>query len=297
MRVGALAIGAIALLAPDLAAAQCSDAPPVYVAEQLCRYWKRQREDVRASSTCCLPIQKKAKKKQTKALKHNEKARDPKLSQEERSRHLKKANKLFHQRGVLADEFRSCVNTITHALNLEKHNGTSPRSQISLACGGPVDFIGNLGWRPCVDLDRSKFLVDRLVGLTVNSFNCHYYTKSFIQTAVDGLAWTPPNGLSWNDCIRRNDRPGYVRIPGAVHVGDIVLVKGPDAFPCAYHHSGVVIAVNPDGTPKTIRQKDGPDTCVVDLSWDEFKQVWLTRKSIRAEFRTNPNYAGSIPLF
>lgn len=122
-------------------------------------------------------------------------------------------------------------------------------------------------------------------------------TKAFIQTAR-GVPWTPPNGLSWNDCIHRADRPGYARIPGKAHVGDIVLVKGTAAWPsCAYHHSGVVTEVNEDGTPKTIRQKDGPSSCVVDLSWADFQAAWLNRANTKALIYTNPNYAGKLPLW
>jgi hypothetical protein len=294
---------ALAVALATLAAAPASAIPesevcnendqPVLVAEQVCAWWKRQRPDVKASTSCCLPILKKIKQKQTQAYNHHLKSIDTKLSKEQRQKHHEKANQLFEQRGELAGKFKDCVNSITHALNLQKNRGTDPRGAIAGACGGPLDLIEKQGWRRCVDVDASTLAVDRLMGLTQHEFNCHYYTKSFIQTAR-GEAWTPPNGGSWNDCIEAPNLTGY-RLSEEAHVGDLVLVKGPDAFPCKYHHSGVVIAVDGNGRPSRIRQKDGPDTCVVDLDWDEFNRVWVNRPRIRTLLYSNPDYAGTLP--
>lgn len=101
--------------------------------------------------------------------------------------------------------------------------------------------------------------------------------------------------------MRRSARPGYVANPGQVHPGDIVLVKGRLSLPfCAYQHSGIVIEVNPDGTPKTIRQKDAPGACVVDLSWEELKKAWVDGPisqvfAAKPIFYGHPEYAGTLP--
>jgi hypothetical protein len=296
----ALALALACLVSPRPAAAipdsaVCNEKDqPILVAEQQCAWWKRQRDDVRASTNCCLPILKKVKQLQTQAYNHHLKSIDTKLSQEQRRKHHQKANELFEKRGVQAELFKDCVNKIKVALDKEKQKSLDPRGAITGACGGPVDFIENLGWRRCVDLDASTLVVDHLMSLTQHDYNCHYYTKSFVQTAL-GVLWTPPDAGSWNDCIGKNGRPGWAVNPGEAHVGDLVLVKGPDALPCPYHHSGVIIQVNPDGTPKRIRQKDGPNTCVVDLDWDEFQRVWVNRPNIKSILYSNPDHRGDLP--
>jgi hypothetical protein len=264
-------------------------ARPGLLAEGKCLWWKSQQDYVRASTNCCLPTLKKVKQLQTKALDHREKSRDMTRPKAERDKHFDLSKEFFAKRDKQADKFTDCVNEIKTALDTKPL--AHQRESVAHACGGQVDFIENLGWRRCVDLSRSSLLVDRALSAARHGFNCHFYVKSYVRSAL-GEPVKAPNAFSFDDCLKAKNYDGWTRSSGPAHEGDLLLVEGPDAHPCDFNHTAVVIQVNPDGTPKRIRQKDGPNTCVVDLDWDEFQRVWVVRSDIKPVVYTNPDHPG-----
>jgi hypothetical protein len=104
------------------------------------------------------------------------------------------------------------------------------------------------------------------------------------------------DGLSDIYCIGQNNLYGFSRKPGPVFAGDIVLTKEPGgAGFCKWSHSGIVTAVDTLGNPTMIRQKDGPTTCVVDLTYAEFKKSWVDAAGTSAIFMAPPGQRGVIP--
>ena len=264
--------------------------------------WWREKipANVRDSSTCCLPRLEAMRAAENEARSQYERSQDPTLSDEEHQRAVDAMNAALVDRERNRKAFRSCVFGIWYALAAEQ-DGIDPAPEVARSCGGPVAFIANLGWRRCVDLASSPYRVDSwmasLQTLGYPAYNCHYYTKSYLATLFPDVSWSPSSILSQADCLRSADRHGFTRVPRrSIRVGDIVLVKQPGPIPgCAWAHSGIVTEVDATGRPKTIRQKDGPNTCVVDLSWTDFRRSWLNADGTSAIFLSHPSAGGMIP--
>ena len=286
------------------AEAPCKMPPPGFAAEAKCQWWSNHEPAVVSNSTCCLPLLQKAQAVQDKALVHNAKARDPKVPEDVRKRELDLANKLFEKRSELLRKFTDCVNAVIHAMNLPRSK-SKLGGAIGAACGCKAEDIANLGYRCCADLSSSPYQVDLNIRTDNAStdhnfdFNCHYYTKMYLHTVSPGSPYPERTPTSDNLCLKKETwvSAGFSRVPGRVYVGDIVATQEPDpeAHVCKWAHSGIVTAVNPDGTPKTIRQKDGPNTCVVDLSYEDFRKAWVDAAGTSAKFFTNPEARGEIP--
>ncbi len=297
------AVASLAAAAQARAEFPCRLGPPGLAAEAMCSWWlKDHQPEVVDNSMCCRPLIQRATRKEDEALEHQRKALDPKLSSEERRREIALKHEAFNKRQELLAEFKGCVNAVISALNAQASTGASPAAKIGAACGCMAQEIGNVGWRCCEDLSRSKYQVDLNIRTDNTSpdhdfpFNCHYYTKNYISTVAPGAPYPERNLLSDSDCLRLRDRHGFKQVAGPAHVGDIVLTKQPNAIPgCDWAHSGIITAVGKDGVPKRVRQKDGPSSCVVDLSWDEFKRAWVDASGTSATILTLPGHAGSIP--
>jgi hypothetical protein len=131
-----------------------------------------------------------------------------------------------------------------------------------------------LGYRAPVDLVGSALAVDRILSdKPVESYNCHYYTKTHIEGAEPAEQMRDDTGQEMLSDLYLQQHD-YVKAEGLkARAGDIVTaLRPPQAFDERTYlsHSGVVVDVAPDGTILAVRQKFSPSEPVVDLTLDEF---------------------------
>jgi hypothetical protein len=151
----------------------------------------------------------------------------------------------------------------------------------------------------CVELEDSDLLVDSLLrDKPQTDYNCHYYTKTFINQKAPG--W-PEGAMS---LIREKDLrdAGYKpinteydeqgRITG-VHLGDVIILTGETRTFSPYLHSAIITNTSPRGAILSLRQKLNPEDCVAETNWEYFKQTFM---SAATGFRvwSHPDRAGRL---
>ena len=136
----------------------------------------------------------------------------------------------------------------------------------------PLHQFPVLGFHQTVDMPSSPLAVDRLLQTRpVDSYNCHFYTKAYVEGSDEHLAAIE----SINDLYL--SQHGFRRTSGGARVGDIVIaVKPPESLVTSsvVTHSGVVTAVDEAGRILTIRQKFNPTEPVVDLELTDFISLY-----------------------
>src|SRR5581483_5253812 len=152
----------------------------------------------------------------------------------------------------------------------------------------------------CVDLAASDLRVDGLLkDKPQNDFNCHYYTKTFINGKT-------PSGLldGSTSIIREADlrAAAYQSVPveydaqGRItnaHLGDVIILTGDTGTFSPYLHSAIVTNIDPRGAILSLRQKLNPEDCVAETNWEFFKQNFLSQAT-GVKLWSNPNRAGRL---
>ena len=136
----------------------------------------------------------------------------------------------------------------------------------------PLHQFPMLGFHPAVDLQDSALAVDQLLrARPVDTYNCHFYTKAYVEGSDAGLSGIE----SINDLYLAQH--GFRKSDGPAQVGDIVVaVRRPESLDKSSEvtHSGVVTAVDDEGRIVTIRQKFNPTEPVVDLNLTDFISLY-----------------------
>ena len=135
-----------------------------------------------------------------------------------------------------------------------------------------------LGHRVPVDLSSSSQAVDRIVrDKPVATFNCHYYTKTFVEGREPEFRQCSPAGHETMTDLYLLQH-GYRRTDGhEARPGDLVTAqKQPESLSesTVITHSGVVLETDENGVIRTIRQKFSPTEPVVDVTLEEFISVY-----------------------
>jgi hypothetical protein len=98
------------------------------------KWFLRKAPEVRDAGACCMPLIRKAKQKEERALDLYEAARDPSNTSAEASDLVREANRMIGARGRLIRRFIDCVNGVTRAFGALKR-GDDPTADYATACG------------------------------------------------------------------------------------------------------------------------------------------------------------------
>jgi hypothetical protein len=150
----------------------------------------------------------------------------------------------------------------------------------------PLHEFPTLGFRTPVDMAASGWSVDRLLAdLPEDAFNCHYYTKTFIEGREPAERARDANGQEMLSDLYLL-RHGFRRTTSLrAGVGDIVTALRPSqSFREATYisHSGIVTETGEGGEIVAIRQKFAPGQPVVDLSLGDFIAAYAGKHPWRA---------------
>jgi len=108
------------------------------------RWFLKKAPEVREAGACCMPLIRKAKLKEERALKLYEQARDPRNTGAEASDLVREANRMIGARGRLIRKFIECVNGVQSAFNLQRR-GLDPTEEYAAACGVALECGQGIG--------------------------------------------------------------------------------------------------------------------------------------------------------
>lgn len=108
------------------------------------RWFLKKAPEVREAGACCMPLIRKAKVKEERALELYEEARDPSNTSAEQSDLVREANRMIGARGRLIRKFIECVNGVQSAFNLQRR-GFDPTEEYAAACGVALECGPGIG--------------------------------------------------------------------------------------------------------------------------------------------------------
>jgi hypothetical protein len=97
------------------------------------KWFLRKPAEVRDAGACCMPLIRKAKQKEERALELYEAASDP-SNDGDQGDLVREANRLIGVRGRLIRKFIDCVNGVSRAFDALKR-GDDPTADYAAACG------------------------------------------------------------------------------------------------------------------------------------------------------------------
>jgi hypothetical protein len=171
--------------------------------------------------------------------------------------------------------------------------------------GKQPHLFPELGWREPVSMKESAWNVDRLLGgKPSNAYNCHYYTKSFIERRdLDTVPFRAlvPDGLEDISSVYLQGWGYELRAGAKAQVGDIVVAEKPSPFDHGqriFTHSAIVAEINDRGQIARLRQKFDPRHPVVDLTLDDFQRIYVgeSPRSYSVWGKSSQSYAASVSL-
>lgn len=142
----------------------------------------------------------------------------------------------------------------------------------------PGHFFPVLGWREPVGASAAWELDRYLAAIPADRYNCHFYTKAYIEWRADADAFWDYLGHARDDLLTEEFLAawGYERVaqPGAM-AGDVIVSGRRDARGrCSFTHSAIVADVDAAGAIRRIRQKFDPTQPIVDVTLDEFVMLY-----------------------
>lgn len=134
------------LLAGGLAPAHAGglDSDPCFATCGQYRWFLKKAPEIREAGACCMPLIRKAKVKEERALELYEQARDPRNTSAEASDLVREANRQIGARGRLIRKFVECVNGVQIAFN-RLQRGLDPTEDYAAACGVTLECSEGLG--------------------------------------------------------------------------------------------------------------------------------------------------------